>query len=51
MNKKYKSVNKIKVKIPKVKPLCYNKIKLSNTHNYTENTREMKKDIIVRFCF
>jgi len=51
MNKKYKSINKIKVKIPKVKSLCYNKIKLSNTNNYIENTREMKKDIIVRFCF
>jgi hypothetical protein len=51
MNKKYKTINKIKVKIPKTKPLYYNKIKLSNTNNYIENTREMKKDIIVRFCF
>ena len=51
MNKKYKSINKIKIKIPKTKSLCYNKIKLSNTNNYIENTREMKKDIIVSFCF
>ena len=51
MNKKYKSINKMKVKIPKTKPLCYNKIKLSSTNNYMENTREAKKDIIVRFCF
>ena len=51
MNKKYKSINKTKIKIPKTKPLCYNKLKLSNTNNYIENTKEMKKDIIVRFCF
>lgn len=51
MNKKYKSINKTKIKIPKTKSLCYNKIKLSNTNNYMENIREAKKDIIVRFCF
>jgi hypothetical protein len=51
MNKKYKIINKIKIKTPKKKSLCYNKIKLSNTNNYIENTREMKKDIIVSFCF
>ena len=51
MNKKYKTINKIKIKTPKTKPLYYNKIKLSNTNNCIEKTQSANKDIIVSFCF